>query len=168
MQPLGVLKTSNEPFQLILVQAFMSRSERLLSLLQFLRNRRAPVTASNLAGEFGISERTVYRDISSLAAQGARIEGAPGLGYVLRADNFLPPLMLDASEADAIVLGLRFVMHRCDEALVTSARSAAAKIAAVLPAGIEASARLNGLVVAPAGDARPTLCNRQGGPSLRA
>jgi predicted DNA-binding transcriptional regulator YafY len=133
----------------------MSRSERLLALLQSLRNRRTPVTAASLATSFHVSERTVYRDLASLAAQGAGIEGAPGLGYVLRDDYFLPPLMLDTGEADAIMLGLRFVMRRGDAALGASARSAAAKILAVLPASVEQQAKLNGLVVAPAPDSTP-------------
>jgi predicted DNA-binding transcriptional regulator YafY len=128
----------------------VTRSERLLALLQSLRNRRTPITAASLAASFHVSERTIYRDLASLAAQGAGIEGAPGLGYVLRDDCFLPPLMLDAGEADAIMLGLRFVMQRGDPALSASAGSAAAKILAVLPASVEQQAKLNGLVAAPA------------------
>lgn len=135
----------------------MPRSERLLAMLQSLRNRRAPVTAAALASEFGISERTVYRDLASLGAQGAGIEGAAGLGYVLRSDHFLPPLMLEADEADAVMLGLRFVLRRGDDTLAAAARSAAAKVAAVLPDDVAQAVRLNGLAVAPAGDARPMI-----------
>lgn len=135
----------------------MSRAERLLAMLQYLRHRRLPTTAATLAAEFSVCERTVYRDLASLAAQGAGISGAPGLGYILSADHFLPPLMLDALEADAVRLGLRFVMQRGDPALVPAARATAAKIAAVLPEAVERSARLNGLAVAPAGDAHPLL-----------
>jgi predicted DNA-binding transcriptional regulator YafY len=87
----------------------MPPSERLVALLQALRNRRRPTTAAELASEFGVSERTVYRDLAALVRWGAAIEGAAGLGYVLRTDGFLPPLMLDGDEADAVVLGLRFV-----------------------------------------------------------
>lgn len=133
----------------------MTRSERLLALLQSLRNRRTPVTAASLAASFHVSERTVYRDLASLAAQGTGIEGAPGLGYVLRDDCFLPPLMLDTGEADAIMLGLRFAMQRGDPALSASAHSAAAKILAVLPASVEQHAKLNGLVAAPARGSKP-------------
>ena len=62
----------------------VSRSERLLALLQALRRHRRPITGRVLAAELGISIRTLYRDIGSLQAQGAHIDGAPGLGYVLR------------------------------------------------------------------------------------
>ena len=109
----------------------MTRTERLLALLQILRSNRVPVTAAALAGELAVSERTIYRDVATLAAQGAVISGEGGLGYVLREEYFLPPLAFDKEEAAAIMLGLRFVLRRGDDALVTAARSARGKLAAV-------------------------------------
>jgi predicted DNA-binding transcriptional regulator YafY len=111
----------------------MSRSERLLALLQVLRRHRQPVRGATLAEELGVSLRTVYRDIQSLVATGARIEGEAGLGYVLRAGFTLPPLMFDAEEIEALVLGSRMVAQAVDEPLARAARNALAKIAAVLP-----------------------------------
>ncbi len=70
----------------------MSRAERLLELMQVLRQYRHPVGGAVLAAELGISIRTLYRDIASLQARGATIDGAPGLGYVLRAGFVVPPL----------------------------------------------------------------------------
>ena len=72
----------------------MSRSERLFDLLQVLRRHRRPVSGRALAEEIGVSLRTLYRDIASLQAQGATIEGEAGIGYVLRPGFLLPPLML--------------------------------------------------------------------------
>ncbi len=63
----------------------MSRAARLLDLIQIFRRSRHPVTAHSLAASLGISERTVYRDILALNAQGADIRGEAGLGYVLSA-----------------------------------------------------------------------------------
>lgn len=71
----------------------MSRSQRLLDLMQLLRRHRYPVTGAGLAAELGISLRTLYRDIATLQEQGAHIDGAPGLGYVLQPGFMLPPLM---------------------------------------------------------------------------
>src|ERR1700686_2462624 len=110
----------------------MSRSARLLSLLQTLRGRRRPVTAAQLADEMGVSERTIYRDLAELIAQRAPIEGAAGIGYVLRPGLFLPPLMLSEDETEAVVLGLRYVDQRGDAVLAKAAADALAKIAAVL------------------------------------
>ena len=53
----------------------MSRAERLLSLMESLRRRRAPVSGAALANELGISLRSLYRDIATLQGQGAPIEG---------------------------------------------------------------------------------------------
>lgn len=117
----------------------MSRAARLLSLIQALRRRSRPVTAAVLADELGVSERTLYRDIAELTAQGAPIQGEAGIGYVLRPGLFLPPLMLSEDETEAVVLGLRYVRQRGDDILGRAAADALAKIEAVLsPAALEA------------------------------
>jgi predicted DNA-binding transcriptional regulator YafY len=110
----------------------MSRSARLLSLLQALRGRRQPVTAARLAELLEVSERTIYRDVADLMAQGAPISGEAGVGYVLRPGLFLPPLMLSDDEVEAVMLGLRYVDQRGDAALKAAAAEALAKIGAVL------------------------------------
>ena len=131
----------------------MSRAARLLDLLQLLRNRRQPITGPALARELGISIRTLYRDIATLQAQGADIEGEPGLGYVLRPGFTLPPLMFSADEIEAIVLGSRWVATRADDSrLSDSARQAMSKILAVLPAELRERAEATNLLVARNGD----------------
>ena len=112
----------------------MSRTERLLELLQVLRRHRRPVTGEALAAQLGVSARTLYRDIATLRGQGARVEGEPGLGYVLRPGFTLPPLMFSIEELESLVLGSRWVARRSDDrSLAAAARDALAKIAAVLP-----------------------------------
>jgi len=110
----------------------VSRSSRLLRLLQALRGRRLPVTAAQLAQTMEVSERTIYRDLAELASQGAPIEGEAGVGYILRPGLFLPPLMLNEEETEAVLLGLRYVDQRGDEVLMRAAADALAKIASVL------------------------------------
>ncbi|WP_434615863.1 helix-turn-helix transcriptional regulator [Azospirillum sp. B2RO_4] len=126
----------------------MSRAERLLDLMQVLRRHRQPVSGRSLAGELGVSLRTLYRDIATLQAQGAMIEGEPGVGYLLRAGFLLPPLMFTEEELEALVLGSRWVVDRGDSRLGGAARNALAKIAAVLPPdkreGLDGSALLVG------------------------
>ena len=111
----------------------MSRAERLLELMQALRRRRAPVAGAVLAAELGVSLRTLYRDIASLQAQGASIEGEAGFGYVLKPGFALPPLMFSLDEVEALALGARWVEGRADAGLARAARDALAKIGAVLP-----------------------------------
>ncbi|MBQ0929118.1 helix-turn-helix transcriptional regulator [Ideonella alba] len=128
----------------------MSRAARLLDLLQLLRRHRRPLTGLAIAAELGISLRTLYRDIATLQAQGAAIDGAPGLGYQLRDGFLLPPLMFGADELDALVLGCRWVADRADPALAAAARDALAKISAVLPPERRMAVEHSGLLVGPA------------------
>lgn len=111
----------------------MSRAERLLDLIQILRRYRQPVSGQTLADELGISIRTLYRDIASLQAQGAAIDGEAGIGYILRPGFMLPPLMFSGEEIEALVLGSRWVAQRGDARLAAAATNALAKIVAVLP-----------------------------------
>ncbi|MBP1871301.1 putative DNA-binding transcriptional regulator YafY [Ensifer adhaerens] len=127
----------------------MSRSERLLDLLQVLRRYRQPVSGRRLAEETGVSLRTLYRDIASLQAQGADIEGEPGLGYVLKPGFMLPPMMFSQEEIEALVLGSRWVAKRADTHLATAAGNALAKIAAVLPADLREELDASTLLVGP-------------------
>jgi predicted DNA-binding transcriptional regulator YafY len=127
----------------------MSRSARLLDLIQSLRRHKRPVTAARLADELGISLRTVYRDIATLQGQGAAIEGEAGIGYVLRPGFLLPPLMFGDDELEAIVLGLGWVTQRGDAQLSAAARDAFAKIAAVLPADLKDAAESAGVMPGP-------------------
>lgn len=109
------------------------------------------MTAASLAAKTGVSLRTLYRDIATLQAQGAPIEGEAGLGYVLKHGFTLPPLMFGADEIDALILGLRFVMQRGDEELGLAAENALAKIEAVLPTGGEDARGASPLFAGPGG-----------------
>lgn len=133
----------------------MSRTERLLALLQLLRRHRTPVTGPALAADLGVSLRTLYRDIATLQGQGADIEGEAGVGYVMRPGYTLPPLMFTADEIEALVLGMRWVSRRADDPrLGDAAANALSKITAVLPADLRDSVEQATLLM-PAGEVIP-------------
>ena len=111
----------------------MSRAERLLNLMEEFRRHRRPVSGSDLAQTLGVSIRTLYRDIASLRALGAGIEGEPGVGYVMRSGFHLPPVMFTVEEVDALILGSRWVAGRADKPLAQAARNAVAKLTAIMP-----------------------------------
>ncbi|MDO5090694.1 MAG: YafY family protein [Cardiobacteriaceae bacterium] len=115
----------------------MTRTERLLDLMQTLRRRKRPVSAQTLAAELCISTRTLYRDIATLRAQGADIRGEAGIGFVLHRDSTLPPLMFTIAEIEAVILGMRFAANRAEPATAEAARAALAKIRAVLPPNLD-------------------------------
>jgi predicted DNA-binding transcriptional regulator YafY len=127
----------------------VSRSERLFDLLNALRRHRRPVSGQVLADEMGISLRTLYRDIASLQAQGATIEGEPGVGYVLKPGFLLPPLMFTPEEIEALVLGSRWVADRADARMRDAALGALARIAAVVPPDLKDEMETSALLVVP-------------------
>ncbi|CEK11009.1 helix-turn-helix transcriptional regulator [Legionella hackeliae] len=127
----------------------MSRSERLFELIQLLRRHRYSVSGAKLAEELGISLRTLYRDIASLQAQGAHIEGEPGVGYLLRPGFMLPPLMFSEEEIEALVLGVRWVSKRADSKLGLAAQNALSKITAVLPNDLRHQVEMTTLLIGP-------------------
>jgi predicted DNA-binding transcriptional regulator YafY len=127
----------------------VSRSERLLALLQVLRRHRRPVSGIILAEQTGVSLRTLYRDIASLQSQGAMIEGEAGVGYVLKPGFMLPPMMFSEEELEALVLGSRWVNRSAEPRLAGAAADALAKIAAVLPAEMRETIESATLLVGP-------------------
>jgi predicted DNA-binding transcriptional regulator YafY len=126
----------------------MVRAERLLMLLQTLRRHRRPVSGAALAAEIGVSLRTLYRDIASLQAQGAMIEGEAGVGYLLKPGFMLPPMMFSQEEIEALVLGSRWVARAADPRLAAAGADALAKIGAVLPDDMRESFESPALIVA--------------------
>jgi predicted DNA-binding transcriptional regulator YafY len=127
----------------------MQRSGRLLQLLQNLRERRGAVTAKALASQFGVSERTIYRDMETLLELGVPVEGEAGTGFILRPGFFLPSMAFTRDEADAILLGLRFVLVRGDGEIAKAADTALLKIAEGMGDQAEALMMGSGLTVGP-------------------
>ena len=117
----------------------MKRDDRLFDLVQILRDGRLH-TASELAAGLGVSTRTVWRDMSMMAATGLPVTGERGLGYILRAPLMLPPTVLTPDELEALASGLRHVEAH-EPGLARAAKSLLYKISTLLPqAGIDPDA----------------------------
>ncbi|MEN3792434.1 YafY family protein [Fulvimarina sp. MAC3] len=113
----------------------MARQDRLMRLMDALRRLPAPVTAARLAAETEISCRQLYRDIATLRAGGALIDGAAGYGYTLTEDPVLPPQSFSRIEIEALMLGIGSLDQLGDAALSRAGRDAIARIIATLPEG---------------------------------
>ena len=98
------------------------RADRLFQIIQVLRRSTQPVTASQLAVELEVSQRSVHRDVADLIGQRVPIRGEAGIGYVLDRDFDMPPLMLTPDELEAAVLGAQWVADRGDAVLASAAR----------------------------------------------
>ncbi len=130
----------------------MSRSSRLLQLLDLLRRARQPQTGPALAHTLGVSLRTLYRDIASLREQGAAIVGDPGVGFEMRPGFLLPPLMFNADELEALLLGARWASMQADPHLAHAATAAMDRIRTALPLDLRIAVDTSGLLV-------PNLCD---------
>ncbi len=111
----------------------MKRRDRLYALMQRLRDGQLH-TAEAMAQDLGVSVRTIYRDMETLAASGVPVEGARGHGYAARAAITLPPLNLTDAELEALHLALAALGASDLTDQAPAARSLAAKIEAILPA----------------------------------
>lgn len=104
-----------------------------MRLLEALRRLPKPVTATRLATETEVSVRQLYRDIATLRAGGALIDGTAGFGYTLTEDPTLPPQSFSRLEIEALMLGVASLGDFGDDALAIAGRNALARIVATLP-----------------------------------
>jgi predicted DNA-binding transcriptional regulator YafY len=109
----------------------MNRIDRLFAILLTLQHKRR-VRARDLALQFEISKRTIYRDLAALNQMGIPIAALPGEGFELVEGYYLPPLMFTEDEAVALSLGSRLLSRQAAGSLTRSADSALAKIDVVL------------------------------------
>lgn len=110
----------------------MHRSDRLFDLLHILQDGQLH-TARALAVQLQVSQRTLYRDMETLAASGVPVHGTRGTGYRLADVTALPPLLLTPSELEALNLGLAIAAEVTDPDLKAAAASLGDKIDAALP-----------------------------------
>jgi predicted DNA-binding transcriptional regulator YafY len=109
----------------------VNRIDRLTAILIHLQGKKL-VTAQELAGRFGISLRTVYRDIRALEEAGVPIGAEAGKGYFISEGYHLPPVMFTNDEAGALLLGGKLIEKMADASVKTTFDSALYKIRSVL------------------------------------
>jgi predicted DNA-binding transcriptional regulator YafY len=117
----------------------MRRADRLFDIIQLLRTATGPLAAATLAAKLEVTPRTIYRDVATLQARRIPIEGASGLGYVLRRGFDLPPLMFTREEIEAIAVGMRLLRRTGDVGLQKAAERVMSKVEVVLPEALRAS-----------------------------
>ena len=116
----------------------MNRLDRLLGYLLLLQSREV-VRAQDLAAQFEVSERTVYRDMDALAEIGVPVVGQAGEGYRLMAGYTLPPIMFTETEAQALFLAIAMLNGLTTPGQTQAAATTAlTKVRAVLPKSIRA------------------------------
>ncbi|MBC7876708.1 MAG: YafY family transcriptional regulator [Anaerolineales bacterium] len=119
----------------------MNRIDRLFAILLTLQNKRR-IRAQDLANQFEISRRTVYRDMSALNQMGVPISALPGEGFELVEGYYIPPLMFNENEAIALLLASRLLTQQTTGSITPGAESALAKIKVALPEQVRSKAEV--------------------------
>lgn len=117
------------------------RLSRLTAILTQLQTKRL-ITATELSGKFGVSIRTIYRDIRALEKSGVPVLTEEGKGYSLMDGYRLPPVTFTESEANALITAEKFILRNKDASLVKEFSEAIGKIRSVLRNSTKENAEL--------------------------
>jgi predicted DNA-binding transcriptional regulator YafY len=109
----------------------MNRIDRVSAILIQLQSRKI-VKAQDIASRFGISLRTVYRDVKTLEEAGVPIIGEAGVGYSIMEGYRLPPVMFTREEATAFLTAGKLIEKFTDDSTHNNYVSAMDKVRAVL------------------------------------
>ena len=115
----------------------LNKTERLFALVLLLQNR-PNFSSRDLADHFGVSRRTIFRDLRTLGESGVPLTYAEDGGYEILDGYQLPPLMFSAREAATLLIGTQFTKLQPDGSLRTDADAVAMKIRSVLPDSVRA------------------------------
>ncbi|MDU0368798.1 YafY family protein [Hymenobacter endophyticus] len=109
----------------------MNRFDRVTAILVQLQAKRK-VSGAALAEQFGVSLRTIYRDLRTLEEAGVPLLGEPGIGYSLAEGYRLPPVMFTREEATALLTAEKLAARLTDAPTAQLSSAAMDKVRAVL------------------------------------
>ncbi|UOQ52913.1 helix-turn-helix transcriptional regulator [Hymenobacter cellulosivorans] len=109
----------------------MNRFDRITAILIQLQAKRI-VTGPSMAEQFGVSLRTIYRDLRTLEQAGVPLFGEPRVGYSLAEGYRLPPVMFSREEATALLTAEKLAARLTDTPTAQLSGAAMDKVRAVL------------------------------------
>lgn len=118
-----------------------NRLSRITAILTQLQARRL-VTATALAEKFGVSIRTIYRDIRTLEQSGVPVLTEEGKGYTLMDGYRIHPVTFTENQANALILAEQLVLKSKDASFIKDYMDAVDIIKAVLKHTIKDKANL--------------------------
>ncbi|HLR90685.1 MAG TPA: YafY family protein [Balneolaceae bacterium] len=104
-----------------------------MKLILLLQESKRRLTVDEIAREFGVSRRTVFRDFNVLSELNVPVTWDEQSGYGIMEGYKVPPLMFTAREIATIMVGLNFVRSQVDQTLIEDGRGVELKIKNVLP-----------------------------------
>ena len=111
---------TSEPSFGFAIFVFMTQLSRLISLLTLLRSKRL-LTATELAEKYGVSVRTIYRDIRKLEEAGVPVYSIEGRGYSLVETYAMAPVQFSEKEANALITAQEIVKQSKDASFIKDA-----------------------------------------------
>jgi predicted DNA-binding transcriptional regulator YafY len=111
----------------------LKSSERRMKLILMLQDSKKRITVDKLAETFGVSRRTIFRDLNALSEINVPVTWEQYSGYGVMPGYKVPPLMFSSKELATIMVGLNFVKSQIDQAMVEDAKGVELKIKNVLP-----------------------------------
>ena len=116
---------------LTFVKKNMNRIDRLMGIITHLQAKKH-LTLAQIAMQFDISERTVFRDLKAIGEIGVPVSFEADKGYSVGNGYFLPPISLTVEEANALSLVEPLVIRFSDKSIYQHYNTALMKIKMVL------------------------------------
>jgi predicted DNA-binding transcriptional regulator YafY len=117
--------------QYIMNDDSLKKFNRTVAILTQLQAKRI-VKAQELADRFGVSLRTIYRDIKTLESSGVPIMSEAGVGYMIMEGYRLPPVMFTREEASSLLTAEKLMQKFTDKSIGSFYETAMIKIKSVL------------------------------------
>lgn len=114
----------------------LNSSTRRLKLIILLQSKRY-LTVNEIADEFAISRRTVFRDLNVLGDMCIPIVSDRDRGYSMDRNYTVPPMMFSEKELSTLMVGLGYLKGQVDKGLSQSARDVEMKIQGILPVKLQ-------------------------------
>lgn len=116
----------------------MSKSKRIMELMMTI-NRKRKFNVKELAMQFGVSSRTILRDLQELSELGVPLysEVGPHGGYQVLNERVLPPIAFTEEEAVAIFFASHALRHYSSLPFETETTSALNKFFSYLPGDVK-------------------------------
>lgn len=110
----------------------MNSTERRMQIYLMMQNKKN-LHIKDLAQEFEVNKRTIYRDLNYLRNLNVPITHDPEFGYGIMRDAHIKPLMFTNRELAIIMMGLSFLKSQSDELIVEDAIKVQNKIHSAIP-----------------------------------
>ena len=110
----------------------LTSTERLMKMFSLMQSSTKRLTINELATLFGVSRRTIFRDLNKLEAIGLPITHDAVDGYGVMKEFRIPPIQFNPKELSTLMVGIQFVKAQVNQSLSEDATMVESKIRQVI------------------------------------